>query len=53
MGKKIIPTTIAVREKYTYFLSDYCNYIENDRIEEKTKLGSTNNSVDSFDCHVL
>ena len=48
----MIPTTIAIRQKHTYFLSDFCRDIEIDRIEEGIFLNSTN-SVDLFNFHVL
>ena len=52
MGNNMIPSTIAIREKHTYFLSDYCKDIEIDRIEERTLLNSTNR-FGLFDFHVL
>ena len=52
-GNNLIPTSIAIGEKNPCLLSDYCKYIENDRIEERTFLNSTDNSVHPFDSHSL
>ena len=52
MGNNMIPYTFAVGEKYTYFLSSHHKYIENDKIEERSLLNATNNSLDPYDYHV-
>ena len=41
-----------MREKYTYFLSSHYKLFQNDRIEERTLLNGTNNSLDPTDYHV-
>ena len=41
----------AIREKYTYFIYNRYNIIEIDKIEERTLLNSTNDSLDPFDYH--
>ena len=52
MGNNMILTAIAIGEKYTYFISDHFNVIENERIEEGTLSNSTNDSLDPFDYHI-
>ena len=52
MGNNMIPYTLAVGEKYTYFLSSHYKFIENDRIEQGTLLNATNNSLNPYDYHV-
>ena len=51
MGNTMIPTAIAIREKYTYFICDRYKFIETIKMEERTLLNSTNDSFDPFDCH--
>ena len=53
MGDNMIPTFRTKGKKYTFFLSDHYDNIENDETEEGTFLNFTNNSVDPFDSHVL
>ena len=53
MGISMIPSDIAVGEKYTYFSSDQYKLFENERNNERTFLNFTNNSVDAYDYHVL
>ena len=36
IGYNLIPTAMAVGEKYTYFISDHYKFIENNKIEEGT-----------------
>ena len=52
IGNNMIPYTFAVGEKHTYFLSCHYNFIENDKIEERTLLNATNNSLDPYHYHV-
>ena len=44
MGNKNILTTIAFGEKYTFFKIDHYKFIENNKIEERILLISTNDS---------
>ena len=53
MGISMIPTTIALGEKYTKFSSEHCIYIKNYTIEARTLLNNSANSLDPFDYHVL
>ena len=48
----MIPTTISIEEKYTYFKSDHYKIIENNEIEGGTLLNSTNDSLEPFDYRV-
>ena len=52
MGKKMIPCTLAVGAKYTYFMSTHYKLIENDKIQECMLLNSSIDSLDPFDYHV-
>ena len=52
MGNNMVPYSIIVGEKHTYFLYDRYKFFENDKIEEGTLLNATNNSLDSYDYHV-
>ena len=52
MGNNMIPYTIAVGERYTYFISSHCKFIENDKIQEGTLLNSSNDSLDPYDYHL-
>ena len=45
----MIPTTIAIGYKYTFFLPDRCEYLGNDRIEKGSLLKNTAKSLDPFD----
>ena len=46
------PYAIMVGEKYTYLISYYFKFNENDKIEEGTLLSATNNNLDSFLHHL-
>ena len=52
MGNNMNPCATAVGEKYTYFLSDHYNIIQNIRIDEGTQLNSTKDSLNPFDYHL-
>ena len=52
IGNNMIPYTFAVGEKFTYFLSSHCKFIENDRIEQGILLNATNNSLILYAYHV-
>ena len=52
MGNNMIPHTIILGEKYTYFIAHRHKFIEKEKIEERTLLNATNNSLDPFDYHV-
>ena len=52
MANNMLPYTIAIGEKYTYFLYHRYKFIENDKIEGGTLLNATNGSLDPFDCHL-
>ena len=52
MGNNMIPYTIGVGEKYTYFISERYKFIENDKIEEGTLLNTTNNNIDPYEYHL-
>ena len=52
MGNNIVPYTLAIGEKYTYFISNHHKIIENDKIEEGTLLNARNDSSDPFDYHL-
>ena len=52
MGNNMLPCTIAIGEKYTYFLYHRYKFVENDKIEERTLLNVTNNSLDPYDYHL-
>ena len=51
MGDNMVPYTVAVGEKYTYFLSSHYKLIENDKIEHGTLLNATNNSLNPYYYH--
>ena len=53
MGNNMIPTTRAVGEKYTHFLSDHYK-LENwkQKIQEGTLLNSTNDNLHPYDYHL-
>ena len=46
MGKSLISYTFAVGEKYTYFISEHCKFIENDTIEKGMLLNPSIISMD-------
>ena len=48
----MIPTAVAIGEKYTYFISDHYKFLENEKPAKETSLNSTNNSFDSFNYHL-
>ena len=48
MANKMCPYTIAIGEKYTYFISIPYKFIENDEIEDGTLLNAINNSLVPF-----
>ena len=52
MGNNMNPCATVVGEKYTYFLSDHYNIIQNIRIDEGTQLNSTKDSLNPFDYHL-
>ena len=52
MGNNIIPYSIAIGKKFTYFLYNRWKFLEIDKIEEGTLLNRTNFSLDPFDYHV-
>ena len=52
MGNNMIPYAIIIGEKYTYFIYNRYNFIENDKIEEDTLLNTINGSLDPFDYNV-
>ena len=52
IGNNMIPYTFAVGENYPFFLSSHYKFIENDRIEQRTLLDATNNSLNPYDYHV-
>ena len=52
MGNNMVPYTIIIGEKYTYFLYHRYKFIENDKIEEGTLLNATNDSSDPYEYHV-
>ena len=52
MGNNMIPTARPVGEKKTYFLSDHYKLSENSKIEERTSLCSTNDSLEPHDYHL-
>ena len=51
MGNNMIPTAIAIGEKYAYFLTNHHQIFENIKNEEEILLDSTNDSLDLFDYH--
>ena len=48
----MIPYTIVVGKKITYFSSFLYKFFQNDKIEEATLLNASNNSLDPCDFHV-
>ena len=52
MGNNMCPYTIAIGEKYTYFISIHYKFIENDKFEEGALLNAANGSLDPFDFHL-
>ena len=52
MGNNMTPYNFAIGEKYTYFISTHYKYIESDKIEGRTLLIATNDSLDPFDYHL-
>ena len=52
MGNNLIPFTILLGEKFTYFLYDCYKFTENNKIEEGTLLNATNTSLDQYDYHL-
>ena len=52
MGNNVIFYTFAIGEKYTYFISTYYKFAENDKIEEGTLLNATNDILGPFDYHL-
>ena len=52
MGNNMIPYSIILGEKYTYFLYHPYNFIENNKIAEGILLNATNTSLDPYDYHL-
>ena len=52
MGNNVTPYAFAVGSRYTYFISTHYEFIENDKIEEGTLLGSSKDSLDPYDYHL-
>ena len=52
MGNNMIPYTIMIGERYTYFLYHRYKFIANDKIEGGTLLNRTDDSLDPFDYHL-
>ena len=52
MANNMLPYTIAVGEKYTFFLYHRYKFIGNDKIEGGTLLNATNGSLDPFGYHL-
>ena len=52
MGNNMVPYTIIIGERYTYFIARHCKFIENDKIEEGTLLNTTSPSLDPYDYHL-
>ena len=52
MGNNMVPYTFGVGEKYSYFISDLYNFIENDKIEEGSLLNRTNDNLDPYYYHL-
>ena len=52
MGNNMCPSTIAVGEKNTYFISDLYKFIENEKIDEGTFLNATNDNLNPFLHHL-
>ena len=52
MGNNMVPFTIILGEKFTYFLYNRCKVSENNKIEEGTSLNATNTCLDPYDYHV-
>ena len=48
----MIPYTIIVGDKFTYFLYNRYKFIENNKTEKGTLLNATNTSLDPYDYHV-
>ena len=53
MANNMLPYTIAIGEKYTYFLYHRHKFIENVKIEGGTLLNATNNSLDPYVYHLV
>ena len=51
-GNNLTPYVFAMGPRYTYFISTYYKFIENDKIEEGTLLNSSNDSLDPSDYHL-
>ena len=52
MGNNMIPHSIMIGERYTYFLYYRYKFMENDKIEEGTLLNATNISLDPYEYHL-
>ena len=52
MGNNMWPYTIAIGEKFTYFITFHYKCSENEKSEERTLLNATNCSLDPFDYHL-
>ena len=52
MGNNMVPFTIKLAEKFSYFLYDRYKFIQNNKIEEGTLLNATNTSLDPYDYHL-
>ena len=52
MGNIMCPSTIAIGEKNTYFISHHDKFFENDKIDEGTLLNKTNEYLDPFLYHL-
>ena len=53
IGNNMVPCTIIIGEKYTYFIDYHYKFIENDKIAEGTLLNATNNSLDPYVYHLV
>ena len=52
MGNNMCPSTIAIGEKHTYFISTHYQFIENEKIEEGTFLNARNRNLHPFLYHL-
>ena len=52
MGNNMCLYTIAIGEKFTYFISNPYKLFENHKVEEGASLNATNNSLDPYDYHL-
>ena len=52
MGNDMIPYAFAIGEKYTCFMYNHYNFIENEKLQDGTLLNATNHSLDPYEFHV-